>query len=132
MMDSFGPFDYHLTRKLLRLANEHHLIHARDVFKYYRCDAASAVEAGNDIRTALICFGVDASRGYERTHADSLTQLSQLIALYMQSEATVKRDRKELGPLKGFTDQPSEPPPVPEKSERRPGRHGSRRTAGPV
>lgn len=117
-MDSFGPFDYHLTHKLLRLAREFELPHRRDVFKYYRCDAASAVESGNDIRTALACFGVDGSHGYERTHEKSLMTLAQLIALYMQSPATVPRDRMRLGPLKGFTDQPTEAPPVPEKQER--------------
>lgn len=115
MKDSSGPFDYHLTRKLLKLAREHDIPHGRDVLKYYRCDSASAVEAGNDIRVGLICFGVDASHGYERTHVDSLTSLSQLIAVYMQSPAAVERDRMELGPIQGFPDQPTEAPPVPEK-----------------
>lgn len=113
--DSSGPFDYHLTRKLLALAREHDILHGRDVLKHYRCDAASAVEAGNDIRVGLICFGVDASHGYERTHLEALTCLSQLMGLYMQSPPVVERDRMELGPMKGFPDQPTEPPPVPEK-----------------
>ncbi|MFA9477244.1 osmoprotectant NAGGN system M42 family peptidase [Phycisphaerales bacterium AB-hyl4] len=115
MKDSSGPFDYHLTRKLLGLCRSHGIPHGRDVFKFYRCDAASAVEAGNDIRTALICFGVDASHGWERTHLDSLNALTDLISLYMQSPAAVERDRMELGPLKGFPDQPTEAPPVPER-----------------
>lgn len=75
---------------------------ARDVFRDYRCDAASAIEAGNDIRTALVCFAADASHGYERTHLRSLEALAQLLALYMQSPPTFRRDRKELGPLEGF------------------------------
>ena len=115
MKDSSGPFDYHLTQKLLHLAREHDVLHGRDVMKHYRCDAASAVEAGNDIRVALMCFGVDASHGYERTHLDSLAHLSQLLSLYMQSEPAVERDRMELGPMKGFPEQPTEPPPMPEK-----------------
>ncbi|MEX0745063.1 MAG: osmoprotectant NAGGN system M42 family peptidase [Phycisphaeraceae bacterium] len=115
MKDSSGPFDYHLTRKLLGLCRQHGIPHGRDVFKFYRCDAASAVEAGNDIRTALICFGVDGSHGWERTHLDSLNALTDLISLYMRSPAAVERDRMELGPLKGFPDQPTEAPPVPEK-----------------
>ena len=115
MKDSSGPFDYHLTQKLLHLAREHEVLHGRDVMHHYRCDAASAVEAGNDIRVALICFGVDASHGYERTHLDSLANLSQLTNLYMQSEPAVERDRMELGPMKGFPEQPTETPPVPEK-----------------
>ncbi|HEX7009285.1 MAG TPA: osmoprotectant NAGGN system M42 family peptidase [Phycisphaeraceae bacterium] len=115
MKDSSGPFDYHLTRMLLDLAHKYDIPHGRDVMNHYRCDAASAVAAGNDIRTALVCFGVDASHGYERTHLDALMNLTQLINLYMQSPPAVERDRMELGPLTGFPDQPTEPPPVPEK-----------------
>ncbi len=106
MADSTGPFDYHLTRKLLRLCREHDVDHQRDVFRYYRCDAASALEAGNDLRTALVCFGADASHGYERTHLQALTSLSELLCLYMQSPPTFPRDRMELGPLEGFPRQP--------------------------
>ncbi len=106
MADSSGPFDYHLTHKLLRLCRDHGIEHQRDVFKYYRCDAASAVEAGNDIRFSLVCFGADASHGYERTHIDALRSLAELLALYMQSAPTFLRDRLELGPLQGFPTQP--------------------------
>jgi len=100
--DSVGPFDYHLTHKLLELCREHGIAHQRDVFRYYRCDSASAVEAGNDIRTALVCFGVDASHGYERTHLDSLVSLAELITMYVQSEPLFHRDRRALGPLEDF------------------------------
>jgi peptidase M42 family hydrolase len=82
MGDSTGPFDYHLTRHLLRLCRDHRLVHARDVYKYYRSDSASALDAGNDTRTALITFGVDASHGYERTNMDSLVSISQLAIAY--------------------------------------------------
>lgn len=102
MQDMSGPFDYHLTHKLIRLAQEYGVPHQRDVFRYYRSDSASAIEAGNDIRTALICFGIDASHGYERIHIDSLRSLAELTALYIQSPATVKRDREVLGSIEGF------------------------------
>ncbi len=115
MMDSSGPFDYHLTQKLLDLAKHYGVRHGRDVFRYYRSDAASAVESGNDIRTALICFGVDGSHGYERTHIDSLVCLTELITLYMQSEPAVPRDKAELADLEGFPEQHTVQPPVPEK-----------------
>src|SRR6202161_1425853 len=46
MADLHGPFDYHLTRKLCRLAEERGIPFARDVFRYYRSDAAAAIEAG--------------------------------------------------------------------------------------
>ena len=82
-MDSSGPFDRQLSGKLLTLCKEYGLNHARDIFRYYRCDAAAALEAGNDIRTALICFALDASHGHERTHLDSLTTTSKLLAHYL-------------------------------------------------
>ncbi len=53
MADLHGPFDYHLTRKLCRLAEERGIACARDVFRYYRSDAAAAIEAGAGTRAAL-------------------------------------------------------------------------------
>lgn len=106
MKDSTGPFDYHLTHKLLGLCSLFGIEHQRDVFKYYRCDAASALEAGNDMRVALVCFGADASHGYERTHTEALRSLGELLALYIQSDPTFERDRQQLGPLTGFPLQP--------------------------
>jgi putative aminopeptidase FrvX len=107
VMDMSGPFDYHLTHKLIGLCQEFGIEHARDVFKQYRTDAASAIEAGNDIRTALICFGVDASHGFERSHIDSLRAVAELMALYLQSPLTFTRDRQDLGSLKGFPTLPA-------------------------
>jgi len=96
MKDSSGPFDYHLTHKLLDLCREFEIRHKRDVFRYYRCDSASAIEAGNDIRTALVCFGTDATHGYERCHERSLIALGELLGFYLQSDPTFKRDSKSL------------------------------------
>ncbi len=58
MADQTGPFDYHLTKKLVELCQEHDIRYQKDVFRYYRSDSASAIEAGADVRTALITFGV--------------------------------------------------------------------------
>lgn len=109
MMDSAGPFDYHLTHKLIKLCDEYGIPYRRDVFKYYRSDSASAVDAGNDLRTALACFGVDASHGWERTHVQSLQSLAELLTLYLLSEPTFMRDKEELASLEGFPTQPQEP-----------------------
>lgn len=106
MMDSSGPFDYHLTQRLIDLCEQQSIKYSRDVFKYYRCDAASAVEAGNDLRTALVCYGVDGSHGYERTHQYSLFELAKLLTYYVQDELVVKRDRYDLGPMSDFPTQP--------------------------
>jgi len=102
MMDSAGPFDWHLTRHLLGLCREHGIEHARDVFRFYRSDAASALEAGNDIRTALLCFACDASHGWERTHESSLIALARLLAAQMQSPPLFQRDSAPLGPMDDF------------------------------
>ena len=99
MQDSSGPFDWHLTRSLLHLCQRFNIEHSRDVFNHYRSDAASAMEAGNDMRAALVCFALDASHGYERTHIDSLIALSRLVNVYMQSPRLFERDEDALGPI---------------------------------
>lgn len=106
MQDSAGPFDYHLTRKLIDLCKDHKIPVQRDIFRYYRCDSASAVAAGNDIRTALVCFGTDATHGYERCHKKTLEALGQLLMAYITSERLFKRDRVDMGPLDGFPTLP--------------------------
>ncbi len=106
MMDGAGPFDYHLTRKLIGLCRENGIEFSRDVFRHYRSDSASAIEAGNDTRTALVGFGVDGSHGYERTHESSLISVARLIGLYLQSPPTFARDKDEVSTLNGFPHQP--------------------------
>ena len=111
MADQVGPFDYHLTRKLIRLCQDGGIPHQRDVFRYYRSDSASALAGGADVRTALITFGIDASHGYERIHCSALKNLAELVVLYVASDVEIRRDVEELTDLSGFTDQPTEPAP---------------------
>ena len=108
MADQTGPFDYHLTRKLVQLCRDNDIRHQKDVFRYYRSDSASAVEAGADVRTALITFGVDASHGYERIHMHALRSLAELATSYVLSAVEITRDAEELAGLQGFTRQPTE------------------------
>lgn len=96
LMDSAGPHDYHLTRHLLSLCSEHGVPCRRDVFRFYHSDAGAAVSAGHDVRTALLCFGTDASHGYERTHVSTLVHLAQLLTLYMQSSPAIAEDRRPV------------------------------------
>lgn len=105
MQDSSGPYDYHLTHRLIKLCQEHNIEHQRDVFPFYHSDSASALQAGNDIRTALIGFGADSSHGYERTHISALQSVAELVTLYAQSPSVIDRDKAELGSLKGFPHQ---------------------------
>lgn len=106
MADQTGPFDYHLSKKLFELCQEHDIPVQKDVFRYYRSDAASAVEAGHDVRTALLTFGVDASHGYERIHTSSLLSIARLLVHYVASPVEIERDAEETAVgLEGFTRQ---------------------------
>jgi peptidase M42 family hydrolase len=117
MADQTGPFDWHLTRKLVELCRQHDIRYQKDVFKFYRSDSASAIEAGADVRTALATFGVDASHGYERIHMHALRSLAELLSAYALSDVEIMRDAKAVAGLRGFTRQPSEPAPDPLKPD---------------
>ena len=106
MADQSGPFDFHLTRKLVQLCRDNDIRYQKDVFRYYRSDAASAIEAGADVRTALMTFGVDASHGYERIHFHALRSLVELTGAFALSPVAIRRDAKEHAGLRGFTRQP--------------------------
>ncbi|WEX08216.1 osmoprotectant NAGGN system M42 family peptidase [Chelativorans sp. AA-79] len=115
MADQSGPFDYHLTKKLVDLCRDNDLPFQKDIFRYYRSDSASAIEAGHDVRTALVAFGIDASHGYERIHVHALNSVAQLITAYVTSPLEIQRDVKEVASgLRGFTKQPMEEAEQPE------------------
>lgn len=103
--DSSGPFDFHLTRELLKLCRSHDIQNQRDVFPYYFSDSAAALRAGYDIRHALIGFGADSSHGYERTHLSSLISIAELVTLYAQNGPVIARDITNMGPIVGFPHQ---------------------------
>ena len=105
MSDSTGPFDFHLTRRLLLLASEADVPAYRDVYNFYRSDVASAIESGAEMRAALIGFGVDASHGHERTHLDSIRSVAELVTVYLQTPLTFDFDRRPVGPAEEFITQ---------------------------
>ena len=108
MADQSGPFDYHLTKKLVDLCQSEGIPYQKDVFRYYRSDSASAIEAGHDVRTALATFGIDASHGYERIHMHALVSVARLVAAFAVSRVEIKRDAWEISGVEGFTHQPTE------------------------
>ncbi|WP_459643867.1 osmoprotectant NAGGN system M42 family peptidase [Kineococcus sp. NUM-3379] len=116
MMDMTGPFDFHLSRRLHALADEHRIPVRRDVYRHYRSDVAPALEAGVEARAALLGFGVESSHGHERTHIDGLVALTRLLAVYLQSDLTFHDwDRQNSGTLDDFPStsvQPTELEPV--------------------
>ena len=113
MLDSTGPFDYHFSRRLIALCQEHDVPHRRDTYRFYRSDAASAVEAGLEMRTALVGFGVDSSHGHERTHLDGIRSVAELLSLYLQTDLTFPDwDATERGPLEEFPSRSVQPTPL--------------------
>jgi len=107
MADQTGPFDFHLTQKLVRLCRDNDIRYQKDIFRFYRSDSASAVVAGHDVRAALVTFGVDASHGYERIHMHALRSIAELLTAYVLSPVEIRRDAEETSPtVRGFTRQP--------------------------
>ncbi len=109
--DSSGPFDYHLSRRLIRICEDLAIPYRRDLFTYYRSDIAAALEAGAEMRAALIGFGTDASHGWERTHLDGLRRVAELVAAYVQTPLLFRSDTRPTGPLQDFPDQEQPPDP---------------------
>lgn len=110
MQDLHGPYDYHLSRKLHRLGMQHDIEISRDVFRYYRSDVASALEAGVETRAALLGFGVDATHGHERTHRRSIRATAELLSLYLQTDLTFAQwDSSRKGPLAAFPSSAVQP-----------------------
>ncbi|HVM18535.1 MAG TPA: osmoprotectant NAGGN system M42 family peptidase [Egibacteraceae bacterium] len=105
MSDSTGPFDFHLTRRLLLLASDAGIPAQRDVYNFYRSDVASAIEAGAEMRAALIGFGVDASHGHERTHLDGIRHVAELLTVYLQTPLTFESDVTPAAPVDEFFSQ---------------------------
>jgi hypothetical protein len=55
-------------------------------------DAAAALAAGHDVRTAVVAYAGDATHSVERTHFKSLENMVQLLLGYMCSEPTFAHD----------------------------------------
>lgn len=81
--DSSGPYDYEMTSRLIRLAQENGVDFAVDDYPFYSSDAAVAWRSGCDAPGALIGTGVHASHGMERTHIDGMMNTLKLVMLYL-------------------------------------------------
>ncbi len=90
--DAAGPYDWHLTSHLNELAEEQGIPFERRVLPAHHSDAAAALAAGHDVRTAVIAYAADASHSMERTHFGSLDNLASLLTCYMQSAPTFAHD----------------------------------------
>lgn len=82
--DSSGPYDYQIVSKLAKLAKDHDLSYATDIYPFYGSDVSAALHGGNDLRGGLIGPGVHASHGMERTHIKALENTLKLLLLYIK------------------------------------------------
>ncbi|MGF0033814.1 M42 family metallopeptidase [Bariatricus sp. SGI.154] len=82
--DSLGPYDYEMTSRLLKLANENGIDAVTDIYPHYSSDASALWRAGYDTRAVLIGPGVQASHGMERTHITGMMNTLQLAAAYLE------------------------------------------------
>jgi peptidase M42 family hydrolase len=90
--DASGPYDYHLTAHLQELANDSDIPCQRRVLAASHNDAAAALAAGHDVRTAVVAYAGDATHSVERTHFSSLENMARLLVSYMCSEPTFAHD----------------------------------------
>lgn len=81
--DSSGAYHFEMTNELIKVAKEHGIDYAVDIYPSYGSDAGAALRSGKDVRYALIGQGVYASHGYERTHKDGMKQTFELALNYV-------------------------------------------------
>ena len=81
--DSHGPYHYATVSALVATAEEQGIDFAIDIYPHYGSDADAALDAGYDIRHALIGAGVYASHGYERSHIEGVRNTFELLKAYL-------------------------------------------------
>lgn len=84
--DRIAPYDWELTSKLIRLAEEAGIDHAVDIFYRYASDATEALDCGQNLMPALIGTGTLSSHGYERTHLEGVLNTAKLTLAYILSK----------------------------------------------
>jgi len=84
--DSSGPYDYAMTSKLIKLAEQQSIPYVVDIYPQYGSDASAALRGGNDIRGALIGPVVQASHAMERTHIMAILGTAGLLAAYIMDK----------------------------------------------
>lgn len=90
--DAAGPYDYHLTAHLEDLAKDLGIPFQKKLLEAFHSDAAAALAAGHDVRTAVIAYAGDASHSVERTHVVSLQNIARLLCAYATSQPTFAKD----------------------------------------
>jgi peptidase M42 family hydrolase len=103
--DAAGPYDWHLTHHLSELARSRDIPFERRVLPASHNDAAAALAAGHDVRTAVVAYAADASHSLERTHFRSLENLTALLEAYVLGAPTFARDTSLIRTVDDFSHQ---------------------------
>jgi len=83
--DSASHFSYEMKEKLVKICKENGINYVIDVYPHYGSDLAQALRAGNDFKSILVSFGVDASHCYERTNIKSIEETYKLVISYLNT-----------------------------------------------
>lgn len=83
--DGSGPYHYELRQHLVALAERDGIPYKLDIYPYYGSDASAAMQAGADVKHALLGAGIESSHSYERTHLDSVVATERMVDAYLKS-----------------------------------------------
>lgn len=81
--DAVSVYDKQLSDRLVALGKKLKLNPQSAVFESYGSDASIAQRYGQAAKSALLCFPVENTHGYELTHKDSLDHCSDLLAAFL-------------------------------------------------
>ena len=76
-------YDYQLTSRLIRLAEDNGIDYAVDVYNNYGTDAKAALIAGCNLHAAVFGMGTYGTHGMERTHIDAVNATTALLLAYL-------------------------------------------------
>lgn len=81
--DASGPYDHGLSTALRRAGDRAGIPYKVDIYSHYSSDASAALQAGAEMRAALVGPGIDASHAHERTHVDALRASAALLLAWL-------------------------------------------------
>lgn len=81
--DTFSLYDKRTSDNLMRLARELGQEPQCAIWGNYGSDASMAQNRGQSARSALVCFPVENTHGYEIMHKESISQCANLLVAYL-------------------------------------------------
>lgn len=81
--DSFALYDKKVSDRLIELGNKMGIQTQCAIWSNYGSDASLAQQRGHAAKTALLCFPVENTHGYEIIHRESLMNCASLLAAYL-------------------------------------------------